>query len=156
MCPNLLNHCVDVTIDSEKKFKFTKYSGKKGNPKITKSDHHTILTKLNIQQTNRISERKEIFKLRDDSALNNFKQLTTNTNSLSNCFLQGQNIELSTNNWFKEMNNIVNKCFKKIRICEKPPKSTIEFQIYTRMIIIKKLKEILSTAAEMLKPVLNR
>ena len=55
----------------------------------------------------------------------------------------------------KSREKCLHQCFKKIRITEKPPKKTLDYQICQQMLNIKLLKEQYKRCHDMLKCVLR-
>ena len=86
-------------------------------------DHHMLVGKFgfNIDFVKKNEERKEVFLFNDPEGIKTFKTLTS-SNSLSNCFTSS-NFEAASKKWFKELNNIIHRSFKKVRISGKSNKN---------------------------------
>ena len=65
------------------------------------------------------------------------------------------NLEVACNKWYKTIDSILHQCFKKIRITSVPPKRTLDFDIYQALLEVKKIKEMITIAGDMQKPVLR-
>ena len=148
------SHLTWALIDKDQIFGLTKYCTTKGNPSVKRSDHFTLLAQFDICENPVIHKREEIFKLRDENGLALFKQMTQQNEKLRRCF-DGGNIEVGCEKWYKEVEKIMHQCFRKIRITDSPPKSTLDYEIHCALADLKMLKEQLVQSNSMLKPVLQ-
>ena len=57
--------------------------------------------------------------------------------------------------WFKDFDKILHRCFKKIRITKKPPKSTDDFLIFRALGEVKALKGMIPSVNDMCKDMLE-
>ena len=57
----------------------------------------------------------ELFNFKDPNGQQLFRELTTNTNKLTQCFEGDISFEKQSQNWFKCLNSLFYKCFTKIR-----------------------------------------
>ena len=78
-----------------------------------------------------ISPRHEIFRLRNKSDLQTFREETTNTNKFTCCFSQNGDIEKEGKKWMKTLKSTIQKCFKKVRVTKKK-KDNIQMQLDLR------------------------
>ena len=61
------------------------------------------------------SERIEIFNFKKQDDLEKFNQMTSN-DVLTKCFVSAKSFESQANRWFRELKNIIQRCFKKNRV----------------------------------------
>ena len=146
-----------MTIDSNQLYALTKFTTTKGNPCIKRSDHFTIITNFKLKWKEEKPKREEMFKLRDEEGLEKFKQMTTKSNKLRECFNNRNNLNLedACNKWYKEVDKVLHQCFTKIRITDVPPKKTCDFEIFQTLNTIKQLKEIHCAVNSMQKLVIQ-
>ena len=151
-----LTTCLDhALIDSQQLYALTKYTTTKGIPSIKKSDHYTLVAHFSIEWSEDRPQREEIFKLRDCEGLLRFYDLTTSTNCLRDCSDVSMKMDDVCERWFKDFDKILHRCFKKIRITKKPPKSTDDFLIFRALGEVKALKGMIQSANDMCKDMLE-
>ena len=92
--------------------------------------------------------RQEHFKLRDEDGLKKFTMCTSVATKLRSCFMKDLSLEDACGKWYKEMNKVLHKCFKKIRITNIPPRRSIDYDIYKSLFDIKQLKELYASSHE--------
>ena len=85
------------------------------NKRIIESDHNPLILDLDIQFSKRKPERVEMFNLRNTVCQEAFKQETENNAALLEVFETELPFEIQSKKWFKEFNNILHKCFRKVR-----------------------------------------
>ena len=144
-----------AAIDSSQLYALTKYTTTKGNPSVKRSDHFTLTATFDIKWSEKKPPRKEIFKLRDENSLRKFYSVTTKSNKLRICVKENSSLQDACSKWYKHIDKYLYQCFKRIRITEKPPKRTIEYQIYQQLLDVKVLKEQYSTCHIMQKSVVH-
>jgi hypothetical protein len=148
--------CLDnALIDSQQLYALTKYSTTKGIPSIKRSDHFTLVAHFSIEWCEDKPHREEIFKLRDCEGLQKFHEMTTDTECLRDCSDMSMNMEDVCERWFKDFDKILHRCFKKIRITKKPPKNTDDYLIFKSLADVKTLKEMIKSATDMCKGMLE-
>ena len=101
-----------MTIDEDKKLtRFCK-------DKVVESDHIPVILKLNMKPPNKSANRMEIFNFKNVECLAAFKEETSKTSKLSDCFSKSKNksIKDQVKKWRKCFDTSVNKCFRKIRL----------------------------------------
>ena len=121
VCRQFYNMVVKMTVDEERKYCLTKYSTKTGSKQCKESDHNTLFLELNITWNtlfNEVDERIEIFNFRNSECFDTFKVMTENCEELLECFndLETINLNEAASKWLKVFNDIIRKCFTKIRI----------------------------------------
>ena len=151
MCERLANFLCNVIIDSDEQYTLTKYSTTKGNPSIVKSDHFTIISKFQVDCSSESPKRQEHFKLRDAEGLRKFESCTTVANNLRSCFYKNLTLEDACAKWYKEIDSILHRCFKKIRISNTPPRKSLDYEIHIAFQTIKQLKTLIASSHEIQK-----
>ena len=118
VCGELGQHLDACLIDEERKFTLTKYASTKGMIKKVYSDHNIIYCKFNLtyKKQNTSNKRTEIFNLKNKECQEQFFATTNEGFKLQNCFDENESLETNTNKFMKTFEDILYKCFKKIRI----------------------------------------
>ena len=80
VCSRILPYVTKMVIDEDKKHILTNYKVCKIGRRATDSDHFTEYMDVNLKFKIEKSERKEIFKFKDESSLKTFTKITSNTN----------------------------------------------------------------------------
>ena len=83
VCSRILPYVTKMVIDEDKKHILTNYKVCKIGRRATDSDHFTEYMDVNLKFKIEKSERKEIFKFKDESSLKTFTKITSNTNQFS-------------------------------------------------------------------------
>ena len=148
-------HLENALIDHNQIYTLTKYSTTKGNLCVKRSDHLPIIATFKVSERTMAAKREEVFKLRDVDGLEKFKELTSNHSKLRNIFGRCNDINEGCNRWYKCIDSIMQQCFKKVRITDKPPRKSLDYDIYKAFEDLKSLKETISVADETIKPVLE-
>ena len=96
------------------------------------SDHNLLILQLNLGFDSKIkTERKEMYNVRSLEGQKLFKELTTNNPKLVD-YLSKCNIYSGGRKWLKELQHIIGKSFKKIRIKKsKPPLPGKSYELFT-------------------------
>ena len=108
-----------MVIDESKKYVLTNYQAVKKTGKAIDSDHNTQYMDLDLKIESFKPERVEMHNFKDKEGQKLFKQISSETSLLSNCFLNNKPLEDKFLNWQKELKLTCNKAFKKIRIKRK-------------------------------------
>ena len=120
---DLLDDLESVNIDEDRNHVLTRITKSKKGVIKKSSDHNVIVTKFNLKWNRRKrGERIELYNLKNKECQNVFKTLTSDTNVLSSSFNSKDDINTCTNKFIKSLNQCIKKCFKKIRLTEKPNK----------------------------------
>ena len=120
VCPRFFELISSMEVDENRKYVLTKYSSRLGTKCIVKSDHNPLICTLNVKWDKRIKcERKEIFKLKDKEGLRMFNELTSNCPRLVELSNNSSNFLIDAEQWMKKIKDIMQSCFKKIRITGK-------------------------------------
>jgi hypothetical protein len=108
-----------MIVDEDRKYTLTKYATVRGQKEIKKSDHNLLMLVLEIswsslhQQQN---QRKEIFNFRNSDDFDKYKIETEDNQELLKCFEDVTDLNTASNKWLKTLNNIIRKCFRKVRL----------------------------------------
>ena len=124
---DLKEHVDSLTIDEERNHALTKYVKTKKGVKTHESDHNPMLTEMNLRWSN-IKKRKriELFNLKNEECQKKFLELTSNSDFLSSVFDGENDLNSATNKFLKRLNTCLYKCFKKIKVTDKPNKQLEE------------------------------
>ena len=100
----------EIYIDSEGNHSMTKVT----KTKVVKSDHNTIVTKINMTWNSHIKHQKtNIFNLKNKDCLKKFKETTSNNNYLSKIFDEEDDINHATKTLMKKLDKVLHRCLKK-------------------------------------------
>ena len=115
VCEELFSYAIEIIVDEEKKYSVESIVKSGSRAKVTKTDHNMLIGRFNLKVIQKSSERrKEMFKYNDVEGMRKFKELTSK-DILSKCFDEKDIIKASEK-WFKQLNNILHRSFKKTRI----------------------------------------
>ena len=110
-----------MKVDEEGNNALTKIWKTKKGVKKSISDHNPLITNFNIKWIPKVrSERIEIYNLKNKSCQAEFKDLTSKSGILSSVINSNDDINTSTNNFLKRLDQCISKSFRKIRVTEKP------------------------------------
>ena len=124
---DLAKEIVLVKIDEEKNHALTKLIKTKNGTKVKSSDHNPILTHFDIKWNKKASKQRiEMFNLKNQEGQEKFKILTSKTNEFTEAVQKNEDINLCTQNFLYCLNSFIRRCFKKIRIVNKPMKDIDE------------------------------
>ena len=122
ICEQLNCFLEKVLIDESRKYSLARYQKLKSGVKVIESDHHSFVATFNIciQQSKSQGVKHEMFNFKDEEGQRKYKEMTSGT-ALSNIFLNS-NVTDPGKKWHKEVQNILHRSFKKIRVKgPKPP-----------------------------------
>ena len=117
---NLASHIEAVHVDEERLHVLTKNVKVGSVVKNTESDHNVVNTRLNITWCKTENEVMEIFNYKNKKAQEAFKLETTKTKELTKIVNMNKPLEVVTNKFLKRLKGFVHKCFKKVKIIDKP------------------------------------
>ena len=80
-----------------------------------------------------------MYNLKNKECQAKFKEMTSNSNMLTSAFENSEDLNTCTKQFLKSLNQCIRKCFKKIRIVDKPNKETEE--LFNQRRILKNLKD---------------
>ena len=117
VCRSFLSLITKMIIDEEKKFALTKFSTKKGVKSIKVSDHNLLILELDLKWSSlNKSPQIEMYNFKNTEDFKNFQRVTEENNELLECFEDNDDFNNACSKWLKTFNDIIRKCFKKIRI----------------------------------------
>ena len=92
-----------------------------------KSDHNILYAKFSIQYNDIAWKRprKEFFNLKNPECQAKFKEVTSNSNKLKNCFTDSASFPDQCNKFEKSFDDILHQCFKKVKVGNRNKKSEI-------------------------------
>ena len=140
VCSRILPYVTKMVVDEDRKFILTNYKVCKNGSRAKDSDHFTEYMDVNLKIKNEKSQRKEIFKFKDESSLKTFTKITSNTNQFSSCFDNDKPLEHQIEDWRKTLKSHCEFAFKKIRINESKRKTFINPHITS---LVNKRNELL-------------
>ena len=111
-----------MIIDEDKNFSLMNLAQIKKNKRFVESDHNALILELEIKEDEEKPKREEIFNFRSKIGQETFQRETEKNQNLLDCFDNNKPIEIQIEKWKDSFENILKKCFKKIRIT---PKKTI-------------------------------
>ena len=114
----LLSSLKEMVIDEKRELAMTKYSNAKGKRVIKISDHNTIFVQFDIKigKLKGTSTRNEIFNFRNLEAQKVFSEVTEDNRQLEICFEGNKSPTSKMTKFFKTLDNVFHRSFKKIRI----------------------------------------
>ena len=141
----MLNFIKKMLIDEGREFCLSNLAQIRQNKRIIESDHNPLILDLDIQFSKRKPERVEMFNLRNTVCQEAFKQETENNAALLEVFETELPFEIQSKKWFKEFNNILHKCFRKVRIVNNKKKENCEANslLTERVELQKKVKAVI-------------
>ena len=93
---------------------------KKGVIKVN-SDHNVLISNFDIACNTKIKgDRIEMFNLKNTECQKQFKEITSVEDSFSSIFENNEDINTCMKKFIKKLDDSNKKCFKKIRITERP------------------------------------
>ena len=116
----LYSQVEQMLIDEDRIHVLTKYVTTKGILKKSESDHNFLYGKFKISvQIGNKEERLEVFNFKNLECQKLFFNETSDIKQSRECLLNDLNIEEKSHKLCQKLNNIFQKCFKKIRITGK-------------------------------------
>ena len=116
------NDLEKMKIDEDRNNVLTKIVKTKKGIKKCESDHNPIITQFNMKWCKKVKTQKvEMFNLKNKMCQEQFKDLTSQKDILTSAFKNDDDdLETCTKKFIKALNQCIRKCFKKIRITDKP------------------------------------
>ena len=115
VCEELFVHMTEMIIDENSKHPIESHRKIGNKVKVTKSDHNVITGTFLLKTLKEETEtRREIFKYNDKEGLKKFYEMTSK-DILTKCFDE-DDITKASKKWLKELKNILQRSFKKVRI----------------------------------------
>ena len=118
---DLVNDLESLKVDEERVNVLTKIVKTKKGVIKTSSDHNVLISSFNILWSKKTKcDRIEMFNLKNKECQAKFKEMTSSNENLSSAFSSSDNINIYTRMFLKSLNQCVQKCFRKIRVTDKP------------------------------------
>ena len=115
-----------MLVDENKDFSLINLAQINKNKNFIESDHNALVIEMEINEHQEKPKREEIFNFRSKVGQEAFKKETEVNEGLLNCFRNNQPFEVQIKNWKQCFDDILKKCFKKIRIAPKKTKTKTE------------------------------
>ena len=133
-----------MLIDEGREFSLSNFAQIKKNEKVIETDHNPLIVDFDIEVIGRKPERQEMFNLKNKTCQEAFKEETENNEKLLNCFKTNLPLSAQSNQWMKEFNATLFKCFKKVRIVNNKKKvvSKTKVSLEERIKLKKELKTV--------------
>ena len=112
-----------MKVDEDRNYPLSNFAQIKKNGKVVETDHNGLILEMNINVSQQKPDRVEIFNLKNKLCQDAFKAETEHNVELLESFNDDLPDEVQCKKWFKNFNNILHKCFKKVRIVENKKKS---------------------------------
>ena len=120
VCRNFLKLIIKMEVDDKRVHTLTKFSNKRGDKNIKKSDHNILSLLINSNWTTLLkdgADRIEIYNYKNKEDFERFKEETEHNLDLKNCFEEtNEDLNVSADRWLSIVNRLIQKSFKKIRI----------------------------------------
>ena len=109
-----------MEVDETKKYNLLNLAQCKKNSRITETDHNGLLLDMDLNVEKKKPERVEVFDFKNKACQEAFLEETDKNQELVDCF-EGDEQPLVSQaaKWKKSFDNILHKCFRKIRITKR-------------------------------------
>ena len=125
VCDQLAAFLQRMIVDEKRTNVLTKYVTLKGVRVKSESDHNPVFVEFNLKVSRaQPVTRQEMFDFKNEDSQKKFFEVTNNCWKLRNCFDGQLAPKMSTDRFFKTLNNVFHTVFKKIRIRTSKPIST--------------------------------
>ena len=129
-----------MIVDENKEFNLVNLAQLKKNKRIVETDHNGLLLDMELDVSKKKPEREEIFNLRNRACQEAFREETDKNKELLKCFENNLPLAVQSKKWKKVFDNILYKCFRKIRIVSKKETSKTEKLLTERVKLKKNVK----------------
>ena len=134
---NILPYFNKMIIDEERKYALTSYL----NGKVKTSDHFTEIVDFNINFMKQKPIREEHFNFKNSECQEIFKNILDSEDNLVKCLDNSDDLDIQVDNWFKELNKIFHRSFKKIRVSNKIKETESSQLFQKRSLVIQSIKK---------------
>ena len=131
-----------MLVDEDKNFSLINLAQINKNKNFIESDHNALVIEMEINENKEKPEREEIFNFRSKVGQEAFKNETESNESLLDCFKTNQPFEVQMRVWKQNFDDILKKCFKKVRIAPKKTKTKTEEMLKERVKLKNEAKSI--------------
>ena len=115
-----------MIIDEEKQISLINLAQLKKNSKFIETDHNSLILNLRINGEKHATKREEMLNLRNKINQEAFWRETEQNQDLLKCFDENIPFHTQATNWKNTFDNILKKCFKKVRIVKKKKENKTE------------------------------
>ena len=105
-----------MIVDEQRDYTLINLAQIKKNQRMIETDHNAIIVEMEVETENNKQNREEIFNLKSEVGQEAFLLETEENEELLNNFKSNLSINVQSLKWKKTLNNILQKCFKKIRV----------------------------------------
>ena len=130
-----------MQIDENKQYGLINLAQLKQNKRFIESDHNALLLEIEINDGERKPKREEIYNFRNRVCQEAFRLETENNEDILKCFENNFAIDKQFKNWKHCFDNILKRCFKKIRITPKKVKTKTEKLLKERFDLKKEARD---------------
>ena len=130
-----------MQIDENKQYGLINLAQLKQNKRFIESDHNALLLEIEINDGERKPKREEIYNFRNRVCQEAFRLETENNEDILKCFDNDFAIDKQFKNWKHCFDNILKRCFKKIRITPKKVKTKTEKLLKERFDLKKEARD---------------
>ena len=142
VCDRIRPFVIKMKIDENQEYPLTNYNSMNDKKKAIDSDHFTLLLELSLLFNKSRPQREELFNFRNKECQNTFKEITTNSNKLSEVFENELPLQEQAKKWEKTLNSFFHKSFTKIRITDRPKEDRISLLIEKRNSLKKEVNKL--------------
>ena len=115
-----------MKVDEEKDYCLVNFAQFNKNKRAIETDHNALILDLKMVLKRKIIERKEMLNLRNKKCQEAFRSETEENEELLECFNGSKTFEVQAKKWKNCLDNILHKCFKKVRIAKKKEQSNLD------------------------------
>ena len=137
VCEIMEDMISEVVIDEDRHNILTRHTKTKTGVKIKESDHNSIITQVNVSwnKTKNVT-RVEMYNFKDREGMKKFKNMTSNSNFLSEVFEDNdKDVSVKTKQFLKRFGFCLSKSFKKIRMKQTKNNKALEALFNRRRIL---------------------
>ena len=138
-----------LIIDEERNFCLSNFSQFKQNKKVVETDHNMMIADFDITVPKRNAERIEVFNLKNKACQELFTKETNENTKLMECLENELPFNIQSKNWLKEFNNILYKCFRKVRVANNDKKKDVNENLMNERIELKREAKLKTISEEM-------
>ena len=115
VCRKFLKLIIKMEVDDKRVHTLTKFSNKRGDKNIKKSDHNILSLLINSNWTTLLkdgADRIEIYNYKNKEDFERFKEETEHNLDLKNCFEEtNEDLNVSADRWLSIVNRLIQKSF---------------------------------------------
>ena len=128
----ILPYVKKMIVDENKEFGLINLAQIRKKKNLIESDHNALILEVNVNEGKEKPKREDIFNLRNRVCKEAFRAETETNEELLNCFNNNLKIDQQFEIWKQSFDDILRKCFKKIRIAPKKIKTKTEHLLKER------------------------